>query len=122
MKLYLDQMLHADVTRALRAAGHDVVRAGEVGQARADDEEILERAGQEGRVVVTLDKDFGDWAVLPLRLHGGVIRVKAHPALTGNDLAVLVPFLERHRQEEFQNRLVIVSRNSERWIDTAPGN
>ena len=71
MKLYVDQMLHADVTKALRAAGHDVVRAAEVGQARADDDQLLSRAGQDGRIVVTLDKDFGDWTVLPLGLHRG---------------------------------------------------
>lgn len=121
MRLYLDQMLHADVTGALRGAGHDVVRAAEVGQARADDEQILAWAGQEKRVLVTLDKHFGDWAVLPLGRHGGVIRVKVHPALPGNILAVLLPFLDRHQQEDFQNRLVIVSRNSERWIDTTGG-
>ncbi len=122
MKLYVDQMLHADVTQALRTAGHDVVRAAEVGQARADDDQILARAGQDGRIVVTLDKDFGDWTVLPLRLHRGVIRVKVSPALTANVLAVLIPFLKRHRQDRFQNRLVIISRNSERWIDTTPEN
>jgi hypothetical protein len=47
MKLYVDQMFHADVAQALRSAGHDVVRAAEVGQARADDEQILARAGLE---------------------------------------------------------------------------
>ena len=41
-KLYLDQMLRLDVGQALSADGHDVVRASEVGQARADDEQILQ--------------------------------------------------------------------------------
>ena len=43
-KLYLDQMLRVEVADALRGAGHDVVRVSEVGQSRADDEQILEKA------------------------------------------------------------------------------
>ena len=36
LKIYLDQMLRLDVAQALRGEGHDVIRASEVGQARAD--------------------------------------------------------------------------------------
>ena len=42
LKLYLDQMLSLDVAKALREEGYDVVRVSETGQARADDQEILE--------------------------------------------------------------------------------
>jgi len=41
LKIYLDQMLRLDVAQALRGEGHDVIHASEVGQARADDYEIL---------------------------------------------------------------------------------
>jgi predicted nuclease of predicted toxin-antitoxin system len=43
-RLYLDQMLRLDVAVALRDEGHDVMRAFEVGQARSDDFEILQKA------------------------------------------------------------------------------
>ena len=36
LKLYLDQMLRLDVAQALRNEGHDIMRASEVGQSRAD--------------------------------------------------------------------------------------
>ena len=36
LNLYLDQMFRLDVAQALRNEGHDVMRASEVGQARAD--------------------------------------------------------------------------------------
>jgi len=42
--LYLDQMLRLDVARVLRDEGYDVMRASEVGQARADDQQILQKA------------------------------------------------------------------------------
>ena len=41
LKIYLDQMLRLDVAQVLRSEGHDVIRASEVGQTRADDYEIL---------------------------------------------------------------------------------
>ena len=44
----------------MRNEGHDVMRASEVGQARADDYEILQKAIAENRILVTLDEHFGD--------------------------------------------------------------
>jgi len=41
LKLYLDQMLRLDVAQNLRGEGYNVVRASEVGHARADDQQIL---------------------------------------------------------------------------------
>jgi hypothetical protein len=46
-----------------RSAGHDVVWAGEWHEDPGD-EEILERAHVEGRILVTLDKDFGELAIV----------------------------------------------------------
>ena len=79
-RLYLDQMFSSDVAQALRQQGYEVVRTLETGQARADDEEILEKAISQDRVLVTLDEHFGDWVILPLNRHPGVIRLKVNPA------------------------------------------
>lgn len=119
MCLYLDQCLRFELTGLLRARGHDVVRAAEAGQARADDALILDRAVREERTLVTLDEHFGDWVVLPLSKHFGVIRVKAHPPSTENVAKVLLPLLSNRAQTDFRNRLVIVSANRVRWIRTA---
>lgn len=54
-RLYLDQMLRVDVAIALRKEGYDVLRASEVGQSRADDRQILEKAIEENRILITLD-------------------------------------------------------------------
>ena len=119
MRLNLDQMLRVEPSSLLRDVGHDVLRASETGQARADDAMILERAVQEQRTLITLDQHFGDWVVLPLSEHLGVIRVKAHPASTENVAKVLLPLLANHQQSDFRNRLVIASVIRARWIDTS---
>ncbi len=119
MKLYIDQMFRVDLTEALRDEGHNVVRAAEVGQSVADDAEVLQRAMREGRILITLDEHFGDWVVLPLHKHPGVIRLKITPTTTEATARLLVPFLRQHGQEELRDHLVIISRATERWIRTS---
>jgi predicted nuclease of predicted toxin-antitoxin system len=119
MRIYLDQMFKADLALLLREHGHDVIRASEIGQARADDAEILEQANHADQTLITLDKDFGDWVVMPLHRHSGVIRVKIYPPLTIGIAKVLLPFLAVHRQEQFRNHLIILSSKTARWIKTS---
>jgi predicted nuclease of predicted toxin-antitoxin system len=119
MKLFLDQMLRAELGDLLRREGHDVRRAGEVGKGRADDAEILEQACCEDRILITLDEHFGDWVVLPLSRHPGVVRVKVHPASTENIARLLLPFLSGRQADSFRNRLIILSLRNIRWIETA---
>jgi len=119
LKLYLDQMLRVDVAQALRDEGHDVIRASEVGQARADDYDILQKTITENRILITLDEHFGDWVVLPLSKHPGVVRVKANPATSKNIIDLRLPFLSIHSSEEFKDHLVILSSKRAKWVQTA---
>lgn len=118
-RFLLDQMLDVEVSSALSASGHDVVRVSEIGMARADDHDILAKAIALERILVTLDEHFGDWAILPLRKHNGVIRIKVDPATTENILAVLTPFLSHLGNRSFENTLAIVSESRARWINTS---
>jgi predicted nuclease of predicted toxin-antitoxin system len=118
-RLYLDQMLRLDVGQALRGEGHDVIRTSEVGQARADDYEILQKAIAENRILVTLDEHFGDWVILPLSKHPGVIRLKVQPTTSKNIIKLLLPFLRTHSSEQFKNHLVILSPKRAKWVHTA---
>lgn len=118
LRLYLDQMFHLKVAEALRVQGHDVLRASDVGQARADDRDILRKAISDNRILITLDEHFGDWVVLPLSEHHGVIRLKVNPTTSDRIVKILVPFLKRHVQEDFKNHLVIMSERRVKWIRT----
>lgn len=119
LRLYLDQMLRLDVAQTLRGEDHDVVRASDVGQARADDEQILQRAISENRILVTLDEHFGDWVILPLSRHPGVIRLKVNPTASKKVIELLLPFLRLQSSEEFKNHLVILSQKRAKWVHTA---
>ena len=119
LKLYLDQMLRLDVAQALRSEGHDVVRASEVGQDRADDQEILQKSIDENRILVTLDEHFGDWVILPLSKHPGVIRLKVNPTTSTNIIKLIIPFLRIHTSGQLKNHLVILSQKRAKWVQTA---
>ena len=62
IKFYMDEHVAKAVTEGLRRRGVDLVTMQELGLHSANDRQHLERAVQEGRVVVTQDTDF-------LRLH-----------------------------------------------------
>jgi len=118
IRLYLDQMFQTHVASVLRQTGYDVIRASEVGQSRADDRQILKKAINDNRMLITLDEHFGDWVVLPLHRHPGVIRVKVNPTTADNILAILLPFLKRLSPDTIRNHLVIISSSREKWVCT----
>jgi predicted nuclease of predicted toxin-antitoxin system len=73
MKLLLDACVWPGAAAELVALGHDVVWAGD--WPSLGDEEILAIALKEGRVLVTIDKDFGELAVVFGVAHSGIIRI-----------------------------------------------
>jgi len=119
LRLCLDQMFGLDVAAALRREGHDVLRVEETGLARADDDVILEKATRENRILITLDEHFGDWVILPLKKHPGVIRLKVNPATATNVVDLILPFLRLHSSIQFKDHLVILSATRAKWVLTS---
>jgi predicted nuclease of predicted toxin-antitoxin system len=74
VKVLLDSCVWGGARAELAGHGHDVIWAGEWAEDPGDDE-ILSRAYREGRVLVTLDKDFGELAVVHGQPHSGIIRL-----------------------------------------------
>lgn len=74
MKLLLDACVWGGAGVALREHGHDVVWAGDW-ESDPGDREILRIAYASGRVLVTLDKDFGELAVVYGFPHNGIVRL-----------------------------------------------
>ena len=74
MKLLLDSCVWGGVHLALIATGYDAIWAGDWDRDPGDDE-ILAQAYRQGRVLVTLDKDFGKLAFLHNRSHAGILRL-----------------------------------------------
>ena len=96
MRLLADENVPLPSVVALRAAGHDVA-AGAEDAAGAPDADVLARARREGRVLLTLDRDFGE---LLFRQGGaaappGVVYFRDVPPDPGHVAAVLLALAAR---------------------------
>ena len=78
MLFLADESCDFAVVRALRGAGHDVLAVADVSP-RTDDEQVLELARQEQRILLTEDKDFGRLVYADQQATGGVILIR-YPA------------------------------------------
>ena len=79
MKLLLDTCVWGGAVKTLVDSGHDVVWAGDWPEDPGDDE-ILAKAHEQGRILATLDKDFGEMAVVRGKPHSGIVRLVNIPA------------------------------------------
>jgi len=75
MNFLADESCAGPVVRMLREAGHDVVAISEVARG-ATDEQVLERALNEKRVLITEDRDFGELVYARGRSSAGVILLR----------------------------------------------
>lgn len=104
MKVLLDSSVWGGALETVRGAGHDVVWAG--GSPDPGDEELLAVAVREGRVLVTLDKDFGELAVVRGTKHCGIIRLVGFAAHRQGPTCVAA--LDRYGAELAAGALVTV--------------
>lgn len=74
MKLLFDSCMSLAVADELRREGVDVIWVGDWPEDPGDPA-ILRRAHAEGRVLITLDKDFGELAVVHQYPHAGIVRL-----------------------------------------------
>jgi len=79
MKILLDSCVWGGACKELSGYGYDVVWAGNWSKDPGD-KEILQLANKENRVLITLDKDFGELAILDKIPHAGIIRLVNLPA------------------------------------------
>jgi len=107
MKLLLDACVWGGAKNQLAKAGHDVEWAGDWIEDPGD-EAILARANVEGRVLITLDKDFGELAVFRGAPHQGIIRLVDFGARQQAGLCVYV--LECYATELAHGAIVTAER------------
>ena len=105
MKLLLDTCVWGGARVELEAAGHDVVWTGSL-PPDPGDEEILAQAHREHRILVTLDKDFGELAIVHGRPHCGIVRLVSIPAR--RQAAVCERVLALHGSELMVGAIVTV--------------
>ena len=105
MKVLLDTCVSVKAAEALRSHGHDVVWAGDW-EVDPGDDAILALAHDDGRILVTLDKDFGELAVALKRPHAGIVRLVG--LRSGEQGPTALAVIERYEKELGRGALVTV--------------
>jgi predicted nuclease of predicted toxin-antitoxin system len=115
LKVLLDTCVWGKVKPELEAAGYDVVWAGDWDKDPGDDE-ILAYAYREKRILVTLDKDFGELAIVHRRPHSGIIRLVNLSARQQGTYCLHV--LKVYRKDIGKGAIITVDRNRVRIRST----
>jgi predicted nuclease of predicted toxin-antitoxin system len=92
----LDTCIWGGVLPSLSALGHDVIWSGNW-DSDPGDRAILETAFAQKRILVTLDKDFGELAILRGLPHAGIIRLSEFRT---SQMAVVIDHLLRSYHSE----------------------
>ena len=107
MRFLLDQDVYQLTNNFLRDLGHDVVTARDLGLSRATDLVLLARAGEEQRILVTRDKDFGG-LVFVERRGRGVILLRISTSTLRATHQELKRVLELYGESELPGAFVVV--------------
>ncbi len=107
MKFLADQDVYAQTIRFLSGLKHDVVPVAQLGLAQAEDIQLLAVAREQGRILVTRDRDFGG-IVFTQGGGPGVLYLRILPSTQNAVHAELERVLALYNQEELQRSFVVV--------------
>lgn len=106
MRLLADEGVDKPIVEALRIAGFDVAYILEDKQG-ADDEFILKMSLEQGRLLITQDKDFGELVFRLRQAHYGVILIRLLGFLPDAKAKIVVKVLLQHKEELIKSFTVI---------------
>ena len=116
MKFLVDRCVGHRLAEWLRGQGHDVVHAHEFGFDPGD-QALLRRATTEGRILVTIDTDFGELVYVQDAPHVGLVRLPDVPA--AQRVALMAEVLQRHRHA-LETQAVVTIRSGRIRISHSP--
>jgi len=116
MKFLIDRCAGHRLAEWLRSQGHDVFESPDLGPDPGD-RALLERAASEGRILVTIDTDFGELVYVEEVPHAGLVRLPDVPA--EQRIALMTEVLNRH-QQALETQAIITIRRGRIRISRPP--
>jgi len=119
MKFLADMNMSMSTVQYLRSNGHDTIHLREQGLERAADTVVLQKAREEGRIILTFDLDFGDLMASSKEELPSVIIFRLHDETP----QALLPRLKEillNCSEELEKGALILAGNSRNRIRRLP--
>jgi predicted nuclease of predicted toxin-antitoxin system len=116
VKFLVDRCAGQRLAAWLRAHGHDILASWDAGLDPGD-QALLERAAAEGRILVTIDTDFGELVYVQAVPHAGIVRLPDVPA--EERIALMTQVLERH-QDALEAQAIITVRGGRIRVSRPP--
>lgn len=95
MRFLVDESTGPAVARWLREQGHEVFSVYEEGRGM-DDDEVIERAFLENRILITNDKDFGEKVYRQQKPHKGVVLLRLEDERAANKINTIRRLLDSY--------------------------
>jgi len=107
VKFLVDECTGTSIVACLRDEGHDVAAVAEA-MPQADDEDVLDHAVSEARILVTNDKDFGEMIYRSGQAHRGVVLLRLRDERAENKVRIMEIVLAQVG-ERLQNHYVVAT-------------
>ena len=111
LRLFCDQCVPAEISEALRHAGHDVTLLRDALPIRSPDSLVIGRARELDAVLVSLNGDFSDIVAYPPKDFRGIMALQLHnhPEIIPQLMQRVTAFLAANPTQEFYHgKLFIV--------------
>jgi predicted nuclease of predicted toxin-antitoxin system len=116
IKFIVDESTGSAVVQLLRQLSYDVLAVSEV-MHQASDIDILNRAAETNRILITNDKDFGELIYRSGKVHAGVVLLRLSDESQASRVRVVKAVLEHHLGRLAGNFVVA----SEKRLRARPG-
>jgi predicted nuclease of predicted toxin-antitoxin system len=114
MKLLLDQDIYRITERFLLSCNYDIILVSQLGLAQASDEEILNFAQANERILITRDRDFGN-LVFVKQCGAGVIYLRGSIDKMNAVHLELNRVLQKYSPTELKSAFVVIQENGHRF-------
>lgn len=109
IKFLTDENISPSLIKAIRRKGYDVKDIKELKRFGISDNDVLNIANKEDRIILTHDKDFANLLNFPLTSHRGVILLRFVDQSPNNVIKHFMPVLDSKLKNKFKNSLVIIT-------------
>lgn len=112
MKIKVDENLPYSVAELLRDRGFEADTVKEEGLGGTSDPQLLEVTTAEERMILTLDRGFGDIRAYPPGTHAGIVVLRLEDESAPSAAAAVTELIDHHDMRDLQGTITVLHRGT----------